>query len=82
MISELRSTKKFVIIDKETGVWELNFTENQLAREYLSKGLCIYHVWESIEGTMEELKKLNKKYPIIYADQITIIPEEKNNVPF
>lgn len=81
MISEVRSTKKFVIVDKETGVWEFNFTENELVREYLSKGLCIYHLWDSIEGTLKEIEKLSKKYPIIYADKITIRPEE-NNVPF
>jgi hypothetical protein len=81
-MKEVRSRTKFVIFDRSTGEWELNLTENQLIREYLSKEVCIYHVWEKIEGTKKEIDALCRKYPVVFTDEMTIRPEETNNVPF
>jgi hypothetical protein len=78
---ETRSRTKFIIFDRTTGDWELNLTENQLQREYLSKEVCIYHTWENIEGTKKEIDTIIRKYPVVFSETITIRPEE-NNVPF
>lgn len=70
---EIRSRDKIIVVNKKTGEWEMNYTKHPLDKDYMGKDVCIYHAWETIKGTMQEVEALKKTYPMIWAETIQII---------